>query len=158
MSASSRARLAVTTTIRATTGPVPVAFGWHDYFQLPGPRAAWRLRLPAREHLAVDRRMIPTGVEQLERAEDEPIGDRTFDDGYALGPDRRFALTGRGVHIDVELDAGYSFGQIWVPPGRTFACLEPMTAPANALRTGDHATATPEEPYSATFVVRPRTA
>jgi galactose mutarotase-like enzyme len=101
--------------------------------------------------------MIPTGAEERERAEDEPIGDRTVDQGYALADDRRFALAGRGVHIDVELDAGYSFGQVWIPPGRTFACIEPMTAPTNALRTGDHATATPEEPYSATYALRPRT-
>jgi galactose mutarotase-like enzyme len=149
-------QLAVTTTIRPTSGPVPIAFGWHDYFQVPGRRSTWQLRLPARDRLALDRRMIPTGAEQRERAGDERIGDRIVDQGYALGDDRRFALAGRGVHIDVEFDAGYSFGQVWIPPGRTFACIEPMTAPANALRTGDHAIATPDEPYSASYAVRPR--
>src|SRR5262249_54375678 len=74
--------LAVTTIVRSGGGPVPIAFGWHDYFQLPGPRRSWRLRLPACEHLALDRRMIPTGRRAPQATEDAPIGDRTFDDGY----------------------------------------------------------------------------
>jgi aldose 1-epimerase len=148
-------QLTVTTVVRPATGPVPVAFGWHDYFQLPGPRRSWRLRLPACEHLGLDRRMIPTGRRAPQAAQDEPIGTRTFDDGYALGPDRRFALSGGGVHLDVELDAGYPFAQIWVPPGRRFACIEPMTAPTNALRSDSSALATPDAPYSATYSLRP---
>ena len=42
---------------------VPVAFGWHPYLQLPDtPRAQWTLQLPAREHLTLDDRGIPTGA------------------------------------------------------------------------------------------------
>ena len=134
-----------------------MSFGWHDYFQCPGPRRTWRLRLPAREHLALNRRMIPTGADAA-RAGRGPSRSATAPSTTGTRSGTRPALrpTGRGVHLDVEFDAGYPFGQLWVPPAARFACIEPMTAPANALRTGDHATATPEEPYSATFAVRPR--
>jgi aldose 1-epimerase len=148
--------LAVTTTVTATTDqPVPVSFGWHPYLRVPGPRSAWRLRLPAVEHLALSRRQIPTGRARAEGADDEPIGDRTLDDGYALGADRRFALTGSGVSLDVTFDAGYPFAQLWVPPGRRFVCIEPMTAPVNALLTDSYALATPGAPYSATYELSP---
>ena len=47
---------------------VPVAFGWHPYLRVPGtPRAQWSLRLPAREHLDLDDRGIPTGASGANR-------------------------------------------------------------------------------------------
>jgi galactose mutarotase-like enzyme len=83
------ASLAVTTTLTATGDrPVPVAFGWHPYLRLPGaPRAAWRLLLPHRTHLELDIHGLPTGKAVEEPAEADPVGDRTFDDLYALGDD-----------------------------------------------------------------------
>ena len=49
---------------------VPVAFGWHPYLRVPGtPRSRWRLRLPPREHRALDARSIPTGASTHEPAE-----------------------------------------------------------------------------------------
>jgi galactose mutarotase-like enzyme len=148
-------QLAVTTVVRPVEGPVPVAFGWHDYFQLPGPRRTWRFRMPACEHLVLDRRMIPTGRRTPQPAGEAPIAGRTFDDGYALGDDRRFALTGGGVRLEVEFDAGYPYAQVWVPPGRRFACIEPMAAPTNALASESYALATPDAPYTATYTLRP---
>jgi len=148
--------LTITTTVTATTDQaVPVSFGWHPYLRVPGRRSGWRLRLPAREHLGLSRRQIPTGRAQRQPEEDEPIGGRTFDDGYALGPDRHFALTGADVRLAVTFDDGYPFAQVFVPPGTGFACIEPMTAPTNALLTDAYALAPPGAPYSATFTLRP---
>jgi galactose mutarotase-like enzyme len=59
------------------------------------------------------------------------------------------------VRLDVTFDAGYSFAQLWVPPGRRFVCIEPMTAPVNALLTDSYALATPGAPYSATYELSP---
>jgi galactose mutarotase-like enzyme len=51
------------------------------------------------------------------------------------------------------MESGYRFAQLFSPPGRELICFEPMTAPANALRTGEFALATPQEPYTAVFSV-----
>jgi galactose mutarotase-like enzyme len=151
------AELAVTTTVRPLDGPVPISFGWHPYFQLPGPRSGWRLALPERDELVLNARSIPTGRRVHRAAEDEPIGGRTADAGFAFDTERRFALASRGVRLDVAFDAGYPFGQLWLPPGRRFCCLEPMTAPTNALLTDGYPLATPDAPYSATYTLRPGT-
>src|SRR5437762_8326921 len=115
------AALQVTTAVTATTAQaVPISFGWHPYLRVPGPRSTWRLRFPGAQHLGLSKRQLPTGASRPQREEDEPIGERTFDDAYAVGDDRRFALTGAGVRLDLELDGGYPYAQVWVPPGRAF--------------------------------------
>ena len=74
---------------------MPVAFGWHPYLKVPGtPRGRWRLRLPARTHLALDPRGIPTGASDPEPREAAPIARRTFDDLYELGRGHRLAYEG----------------------------------------------------------------
>jgi galactose mutarotase-like enzyme len=149
--------LTVATTVRPLGDrPVPISFGWHPYLRVPGRPSTWHLVVPAREHLAVDRRLIPTGRATPEAAEDAVLGDRRFDDGYALGPDRHFALVGRGVRLDVDFDEGYPFAQLYRLPDGPFACIEPMTAPTNALVTGAHPTVAPGESFTAAFELRPR--
>src|SRR4051812_48645326 len=48
--------LTITTTVRATgDAPVPIAFGFHPYFQLPGvARADWNVEIPVTEQLRLD--------------------------------------------------------------------------------------------------------
>jgi aldose 1-epimerase len=130
--------LDMTTTLRPTADQVvPVAFGWHPYLRVPtGERSEWRLLLPARDHLALDARGIPTGDARPEAAEADVIGDRTFDDLYALGSDRELALESTDHRLTVRYGEAYPYAQVFAPPGADFVCLEPMTAPTNSLSTG----------------------
>ena len=149
-------RLVVDTTLVPTGDrDVPVAFGWHPYLRVPGtPRSRWSLRLPARERLTLDERGIPTGASARELAEDDTIGRRTFDDLYALGRDRRLAFTGDdGASVAVQGDARYPFAQVWVPVGKAFAALEPMTAPTNALADGTTPLVAPGDAFTARFTL-----
>jgi aldose 1-epimerase len=134
---------------------VPVAFGWHPYLRLPGaPRSRWRLRLPPRRHLALDACGIPTGASAPEPAEREVIGRRTFDDLYALGRGHRLALEADdGAAVELRCGRGYRFSQVWVPPGRPFAALEPMAAPTNALVDGSAPLVPPGDAFTATFTL-----
>jgi galactose mutarotase-like enzyme len=134
---------------------VPVAFGWHPYLRVPGtPRARWSLRLPAREHLVLDERGIPTGGVIREPMEDAVISRRTFDDLYKVGRDRRLAFTGEdGASVELQSNARYPYAQVWVPPGKPFAALEPMAAPTNALVTGNTHLVAPGDAFTATFTL-----
>ena len=148
-------RLDVRTTVVPTgRHRVPVAFGWHPYLRVPGaPRSRWRLVLPGREHLGLDARGLPTGARVAEAAERAPIGRRAFDDLYALGRRRVLALETDDHGVEIRADARYPYAQVWVPPGRPFAALEPMTAPTDALTRDAVPVVAPGDAFSASFAV-----
>jgi aldose 1-epimerase len=127
--------LTITTEVRPSSErAVPISFGWHPYLRLPrAPRREWALRTPACEHIEVDGRVIPTGARTPQPAQDAPIGSRTFDDHYALGRDRTFAISARGRTLTLDFDAGYRYAQLWVPARRQHLSIEPMTAEIDAL-------------------------
>jgi galactose mutarotase-like enzyme len=149
----SESGLRVATTVVPTgRRRVPVAFGWHPYLRVGGPRRAWTLELPVATHLVLDARGLPTGASEPQRAESAPIGSRTFDDLYTLGRRRRLALRGAdGSSVAVVGDGGYPCAQVWVPPGRPFAALEPMTVSTNALVEGTTPFVEPGDAFTARF-------
>ncbi len=146
--------LRVTTALTATTRrSVPVSFGWHPYFHARGPRRQWTLRLPSCVHLELDARGIPTGGSSRQPAGDVALSNVALDDLYRLGRERRFGLRGGGSTIDVRFGRGYAYAQLYAPAGERFVAIEPMTAPTNALVTGEHATVRSGERYAASFAV-----
>jgi aldose 1-epimerase len=138
--------------------PVPVAFGWHPYLQLPGAtRATWRLLLPDRERLELDGRGLPTGRTSSEPAEADPVGERTYDDLYKLGGDagpRRHGREAAGRRRLVDYGEGYGYAQVFAPPGAGFICLEPMTGPTGALAAGTSPLVEPGDTFTARFTIR----
>jgi galactose mutarotase-like enzyme len=63
-----------------------------------------------------------------------------------------FALSVKFIH-------GYQFAQVYAPVVEDFICFEPMTAPANALDSGDGLNiVAPGESYTACFSIAVRSA
>ncbi len=133
-----RATIATTLTATGDTA-VPVAFGFHPYLRLPGAdRSMWLLDVPARRRLFADVRGIPTGDHEDEHAGRVSLGARSFDDGFdRIADGAAFSVAGGGRRLTVTFVSGYPAGQLFSPPGAQFVCFEPMTAPANVLRSGD---------------------
>jgi aldose 1-epimerase len=132
--------LTLETTIFADAGsPVPISFGFHPYFGIPHvPREEWRLQLPAMKKLLLDERGIPTGGTEDAAPHESRLGDQSFDDGFALiGDSASFSLSGGSYKITVEFLQGFAYAQVFAPKGKEFIALEPMTAPANALVSGE---------------------
>jgi aldose 1-epimerase len=149
--------LRIVTSVRPN-GPVsvPVAFGWHPYLQLPGPpRDDWQLSLPDAAHAALDGRGIPTGRARPIAAETAPLGGRDLDDLYALGPERILKLANGERRLTITFDDGYPYAQVFSPAGASFCAIEPMSAPTNALVSGDHPAVRPGETFSAAFTLAP---
>lgn len=150
-------RTRVRTSVLAGTVAVPVSFGWHPYWRVPGARDQWQLRLPAGEHLTLDRRGIPTAVARTIEAQTVALAGREFDDLYApRGAARVAVLSGAGAQLRLELDPGYPYLQVYAPGGGAFCCLEPMTAPTNALVTGRHPMVAAGEAFTAGFTATVR--
>ena len=151
--------LSVATTIRPSGGrAVPISFGYHPYVRLPGGRrSAWRLLLPRRRHVELDERGIPTGRSTPAPAEAEPIGARTYDDLFELTGERRLGIQHGGRRLSVLFGSGFPYAQVYAPPGAGFACLEPMTAPTNALVAGNYPIVRPGQSFTARFSIRPET-
>jgi aldose 1-epimerase len=152
--------LRIATTVRATgTVAVPVAFGFHPYLRIPGvDRADWQVALPARRRFELDARGLPTGRRRGEAAAAFRLAGRTFDDGYdGIGDGATFSVSGAGLEIAVTHERGYPAAQVFSPYGAEYICFEPMTAPTNALATGDGLRfAAPGESFTAVFSIAVR--
>jgi aldose 1-epimerase len=150
--------LTIATTVHATgPDPVPVSFGFHPYLRIPdSSRTTWRLALPPADHLLLDDKMIPTGATGPAPTGEIELGDSSFDDAYKPhAPPARYAVTDGKRTIAITFDEGFAYSQIYAPPGKDFVCFEPMTAPTNALRSGDGLRLLqPGSTYEARFTVR----
>ena len=128
--------LSITTTVAPRTEhPVPIAFGYHPYFRLPGvDRADWEVEIPVAERMLLDRRLLPTG--EREPVEVAPGAARRANlrrrvrraaRAAAVRPRRRRARD-RG-----RVRRGFPFAQVYAPADDDVIAFEPMTAPTNAL-------------------------
>jgi galactose mutarotase-like enzyme len=134
--------MSVTTTVTATgEEAVPIAFGFHPYLRMPGsPRSEWTVSFPVRRRMLLDSKGIPTGATEAVEPIHGAIGDRTWDDGFdRIDTPARFELHARRRTIALEYTDGYRVAQIFAPPGQDYICVEPMTAPTNALNGPDGA-------------------
>jgi aldose 1-epimerase len=147
--------LTVSTTLIPTASVgVPLAFGYHPYLSVPGaPREEWDVDLPVEECLVVDGNLIPTGESKPAEFRRGTLGDRSLDAGYPM-PERPqpFTVSAAGRTLGVEFLEGYTYAQVYAPPAEELICFEPMTAPADALRSHEGLRlAAPGEPFTAAF-------
>jgi aldose 1-epimerase len=126
------------TVFAGANSSVPISFGFHPYFGIPQlPRSQWRLQSPHMNKLQLDSRGIPTGTHESFGPFDSVLGDKSFDDGFALiGPHSSFTISGAGRQITVTFLENFPYAQIFAPKDKDFIALEPMTAPTSALTSG----------------------
>ena len=89
------------------------------------------------ERLETDAHGIPTGARTPFAACSGTLDDRVLDDGFASPAPPRLEVSGGGRRVAVELGPGYEFTQVFAPASPAVVALEPMTAPTNALASGE---------------------
>ena len=133
--------LEVETTLQNLSAePMPVAIGFHPYFNVhDAPRDQWKVHLAARDHLVLTNLLVPTGERKpVEFADPLPLQGVQLDDGFTdlvRGPDGRaqFWVEGSKQRITVTYGPKYAVAVVYAPPKSEFICFEPMAAITNAF-------------------------
>ena len=149
----------VTTRIsNLSTDPMPVAIGFHPYFQLTdSSRDEWTITVGAKTHWLLDTNKVPTGETQpIESLFPDPkvISLRDYDLDHVFGDLIRdqsgkavMRVKGKSQQLDVVVGPNYRAMVIYAPkPGagrggapapaaanRNFICFEPMVGITNAM-------------------------
>jgi aldose 1-epimerase len=120
--------------------PLPVAIGYHPYFQLhDAPRDQWKVHLAARVHVVLDGQLIPTGEHKsVEFGDPHPLRHGRLDDVFSdlvRGADgrARFWVAGLRQRVTVVYGPRYPVAVVYAPDGQEFICFEPMAAVTNAF-------------------------
>ena len=100
----------------------------------------------------------PTGAGEPVSPLTVALTHQSFDDLFdRLAPVPRFTLHGPSREVTVAFDEGYPVAQVYAPADQPFICFEPMTAPTNALVTGNQLpTVAPGDVFRATFRIAVR--
>ncbi len=130
--------LDVETSLRnLSTDAMPVAIGFHPYFQLDdAPRDEWTAHIAAKSHLVLNEKLTPTGEKKpMDLADPFPLKGNRLDDGFVdLDPGRpEFWVRGRKQQISVIYGPKFTVAVAYAPPGQNFICFEPMSAVTNAF-------------------------
>lgn len=123
--------------------PMPVAVGFHPYYQIPGvPRDQYLAHIPARNRVVADSRLIPTGeFKPMDLAEEFPLKGLTLDDGFidlAHASDNRahFYIKAGSAMVETSFGPKYPAAVVWLPnangQAQPFICFEPMASITNA--------------------------
>jgi aldose 1-epimerase len=148
----------VTTVMNNASDPMPLAIGYHPYFQLSdAPRDEWEVTIPATKRLVLNQQLIPTGETTAHDWTNgkKLIGEK-LDDGFTDLPNKAtFRVKGKSQTIDVVYGAGYPIAVVYAPPGQSYICFEPMTAPTNAFNTpGAAKTIAPGTAWRESYFIR----
>jgi aldose 1-epimerase len=123
-----------------STDSMPIAVGFHPYFQLPGVRIEEALtHIPVRRRIETDDRLIATGeTSPVNFAERVSLRDERFDDGFTdlvrtADGQAVFSVEGNGKKIEVAFGPKYSVAVVYSPPGQNYICFEPMSSITNGV-------------------------
>jgi aldose 1-epimerase len=130
----------ITTVINRSVEPMPLALGYHPYYNLPGvPRDQATAHIPARTAVVTDSRLIPTGeMKPMDLPDPTPLTGRTLDNGFTdliRDPQGRavFSVEGGGKKIEVTYGPKWIVAVVWEPANQNFICFEPMAGITNGV-------------------------
>lgn len=116
----------------------PVAIGYHPYYKLPGERDSWSVHIPAKDHIELSTKLIPTGERKPVSMPDPfPLKGAQQDDVYTSlvrkNGNAEFWVSNGKQKLTFAFGPKYQVGVVYAPPGRDFICFEPMAGITDAF-------------------------
>lgn len=112
------------------TAPMPFAFGIHPYFEVRDKAGARIATRATRAFDNVSKTVVPFhGFDLTAKEVDLHLLDHGSADSSLTWAD--------GARLDVRASPEFTRWVVWTLAGRDFVCLEPWTAPADALNSGE---------------------
>ncbi len=128
----------ITTVVNRSAQPMPLALGYHPFYNLPDvPRDEAVAHIPAKTAVVLDDNKVSTGeMKPMDLPDPTPLKGRTLDNGFTdliRDPDGRavFSLEGGGKKIEVTYGPKWLVAVVWEPINQNFICFEPMAAITN---------------------------
>jgi aldose 1-epimerase len=132
------------TVTNLSTEEMPIAVGFHPYYQIPGvPRDQYVAHIAARNRVTYDPRLLPTGeYTPMDLATEFPLRGITLDNGFIdLVRDAdnraRFYIKAGKATVETSFGPKYPAVVVWSPnqngAPQPFICFEPMTGVPNAV-------------------------
>jgi len=112
---------------------MPFSTGLHPYFYTPD-KTQLQFRIPAREYQDQRTKTVHPFTGSFDFDTDEiDVAFRDINSPFASVTD-----TSRNLRLGLSYDEAFSTLVFWTVKGKDYYCLEPWTAPRNALNTGEH--------------------
>jgi aldose 1-epimerase len=132
-----------TTVTNLSSGRIPLADGWHPYFSLGGKVNDWLLTVEAKEILAFDENLIPTGKRIPFDRFSNTAGMDTYelDHCFVLEPHSgkpACVLSNPANRAELSFFPGttYPYLQIYTPEDRNSIAIENLSAAPNCFNNG----------------------
>ena len=137
-------RLCLETTVEnLSPGRIPMADGWHPYFNLEGVVNEWLLSFHSRKNLAFNEKLIPTGhyIDTDKFYKPTLIGSETFDYCFLLEQDPGIPAAtlenpANGLRLSFFPDNSYPYLQIYTPDNRRTIAIENLSSAPDSFNNG----------------------
>ncbi len=136
--------LSLETTVRnLSVGRMPVADGWHPYFSLGGRVNDWILTIDAKEILAFDEKLIPTGKRIPFDHFYKPAGLHTTELDHCFLPEFHSGKAAcvlfnpaNQMSLSFYPEKTYPYLQVYTPGDRKSIAIENLSAAPNCFNNG----------------------
>lgn len=122
---------------------IPLADGWHPYFQLGGRIDDYEFQMSTDTMVEFDQHLLPTGklIHDQTLSTAARIGDRQLDNCFVVQPIEQKPCAvlfnpGNGVYVSIFTNSRYPYLQLYTPPHRKSIAIENLSAAPDCFNNG----------------------
>ena len=122
---------------------IPLADGWHPYFQLGGSIDDYEFQISSETLVELDQHLLPTGklIPDKSFSVGDRIGDRQLDNCFLVQPVEQNPCAvlynpGNGVYVSIFTNSRYPYVQLYTPPHRKSIAIENLSAAPDCFNNG----------------------